>query len=113
MKKTVLSAIGLLLSSAVFAADPAAESGEPIQDSLAPPNCSKPEVPSPASADSDASRLKKKGDNLQQQFDAYRACMKKYVDGQGELSRRHIAAANAAVGELNALVNQLNEAQGR
>ena len=113
--KTIAFALLLSLAAplSALAEDAASAAADPT---LAPHSCVKPDLPTPtSSSDSDASRLKRKSSSsdFPAKFEVYRTCMKAYVDTQGELSKKHIAAANGAVNELNAFVAQVNEAQAK
>jgi hypothetical protein len=81
------------------AAAPAATSEVPASNT-----CKKPLLPS---------KLRKADDtsDFQEKVDTYHACIKTYADLQGELAKKHVAAANAAIKELNDFVSEVNEAQ--
>jgi len=115
MKKILACAVVLFLAPiGAYADDAPAASAPTVQDSLAPPGCEQPALPAAEGADHTASRLHKSDDKaaFNAKFQAYRDCMKAYTDGQGELAKKHIAAANAAVKAVNDYIAALNEAQG-
>jgi hypothetical protein len=110
MNKIFLFASLLLLPLVVNAADAPASA----EETVAPPSCTKPDIPSRASSyDQTVTRTKKKDtqEDFQTAYQAYSTCMKAYVDLQSELSKKHIAAANAAVKDVNDFNTQVNAAQ--
>jgi predicted lipoprotein len=100
----------LSVASLAFADDAAPV----VADSTAPANCTQPPLPNPSSAISgEATRIvKPKASDFNTQFQAYQTCMKAYVAAQSELSKQHIAAANAAVKQLNDFGQKVNDALG-
>lgn len=111
MKSLLIPALLLVMPVAAFADGTPAPAAE---ETIPPPNCEKPAIPTAADAlDSEASRLDTKNDpaKFQKNFDAWRACMKAYVDAQSAASHKHIAAANAAVKEVNDFIAQVNDAK--
>jgi hypothetical protein len=107
MKSIAFAALLFLAPiSATLADDAAAPAATPatMDDSLAPPSCKKPVLPS---------KLRKADDtsDFQEKVDSYRECIKTYTQVQGALANKHIAAANGAVKDLNDFVNLVNESQ--
>lgn len=111
MKLKILSGVLILFVAPLASAD---DSASAAVDSTAPPNCTQPSLPTPSSAVSgEATRIAKpKASDFNTQFQTYQACMKAYVAAQSELSKQHIAAANAAVKQLNDFGQKVNDALG-
>ncbi len=105
-----IAAAVVALPVAVLAEGPAPAAA--ALETIAPPTCTTPELPSSGTPDNTPSRIKKKTSNFQPEFEAYQKCMKTYVDTQSELSKLHIGAANAAVAQVNAYIAEVNKAQG-
>jgi len=106
-KMLACSLFSILAPLAAVADDAAAPA-----DSLAGPNCTQPPLPGAAAASNEATRIAKpKGNDFNAQLQAYQVCMKAYVDAQSALSKQHIAAANAAVKQLNDFAAQVNDAR--
>ena len=92
-------ALTLLPGTAVFADDAAA-----MQDSLAPPACKKPVLPSAVRKADDSSDFDAK-------YEAWDDCVKAYLATQNALAQKHIDAANAAVADANAFRDRVNESR--
>jgi hypothetical protein len=104
MKKFLLLA-GLALVPVLANADEApAAAGAAAVETIAPPSCSTPDIPSRnAGYDQTVTKTKKKDtqEDFQTAYQNYSTCMKAYIDLQADMSKKHIAAANAAVKAVN------------
>ncbi len=89
--------IAILLTSLV----PTALLADELVDSAAPPACKKPQLPSSVRRADDTSEF-------QEKFTVYQDCIKSYIDTQNKLATLHVGAANKAVEEANAFVNETN-----
>jgi len=75
-----------------------------LQDSYGAPSCKKPAF---------ITNLRKADDSsdFTEKFNAYQECIKTYTDNQSKLANLHIEAANKAVADTNAYINEINEKQ--
>lgn len=64
-------------------------------------NCTAPDLPSPPLTE-------KVAKEVDANVAAHKACVKKFVDEQAALSRRHTDAGNAAIAEYNAFSEKVN-----
>jgi len=101
MKKTAAVLACLLIASVVALADDK-PAGSAVHDSLAPPNCTKPSMPSSVRSADDTTEFDEK-------VDAYKDCITTYVSDQNALAKKHMDAANGAVNEYNDFTKVVNE----
>lgn len=73
-------------------------------ETVAPPDCKKPVLPSKVRRADDPSEFTEK-------FEKYQKCVLAYADAQGKLAKAHQDAANAAINEFNAFVKSYNDSQ--
>lgn len=111
MNLKILSGVLIFSVAPLASADDAALM---TSESIAPANCTQPPLPTASNAASgEATRIAKpKASDFNAQFQAYQTCMKAYVAAQSDLSKQHIAAANAAVKQLNDFGQKVNDALG-
>ncbi len=75
-------------------------------ETIAPPSCKKPLLPSSVRKADDSTEF-------DERMDEYKACITAYVDQQTALSKAHVDAANSAITDSNAFFKTVNESRSK